>query len=218
MTLPRIANYALPAGSELPAARVPWEVDPSRAALLIHDMQNYFVNAFGPGGSPIEDVIANIVALRRRCDELAMPVFYSAQPGHQDPAERGLQTDFWGPGMTSAPEHREIVAALTPDPWHRRLTKWRYSAFRRTPLEAELQADRRDQLIVTGIYASIGCALTAADAFMSDIQPFFVADAVADFSRERHDLAVSFVAERCGVAMTTAHVLAALQPQGAWAR
>lgn len=218
MTLPRIGSYALPAESEIPGARVSWQVDPSRAALLIHDLQHYFVNAFTPGVSPIDDVIANIAALRRRCDELAIPVFYSAQPGHQDPVERGLQSDFWGPGMTSAPEHRDIVAALAPEPWHRRLTKWRYSAFRRTPLEAELQADRRDQLIVTGIYASIGCALTAADAFMSDVQPFFVADAVADFSRERHDLAVTFVAERCGVAMMTAQVLAALQLQGAAAR
>lgn len=214
MSLPRIAAYALPTDSDLPGARVPWQLDPARAALLIHDMQNYFVNAFTPEASPIVPVVGHIAQLRRRCDELAMPVFYSAQSGHQDPAERGLQSDFWGPGMTSAPEHRDVIAALAPEPWHRLLTKWRYSAFRRTPLDAELASGRRDQLIVTGIYASIGCTLTAADAFMLDVQPFFVTDAVADFSRERHDLAVTFVAERCGVAMTTARVLAALQPGG----
>jgi bifunctional isochorismate lyase/aryl carrier protein len=90
------------------------------------------------------------------------------------------------------------------------LTKWRYSAFQRTPLEEALRRLGRDQLLVTGVYASIGCALTAADAFMRDVQPFFVADAVADFTRERHDAAVMFVAERCASPMTTTQVLAAL--------
>jgi len=37
-----------------------------------------------------------------------------------------------------------------------------------------------------------------------------VADAVADFSREKHDLAVSYVAQVCGVPLTAEQTEAAL--------
>jgi len=205
--LPRIAEYSLPHAGELPANRVPWLLDRRRAALLVHDMQHYFVDAFTPGVSPITDVIANIDVIRRSCDESGVPVFYTAQPGAQHPDERGLQSDFWGPGMTSLPEHRAIVETLAPLPHHTILTKWRYSAFQRSPLEEMLRSSGRDQLIVTGVYASIGCLLTAADAFMRDVEPFIVADAIADFTRARHDDALRFAVERCASLTTTVRLL-----------
>jgi len=208
--LPKIASYALPAEHELAPGRVSWPLDHARAALLIHDVQNYFVGAFEQPSPLIDAVVANINALRAACDAAGVPVFYSAQPGHQDPRDRGLQSDFWGPGMGSDPAHRDIDARLTPGAGHIVLTKWRYSAFQRTTLEAMLRARGRDQLIVTGVFAHIGCVLTAADAFMRDIQPFFVADAVGDFSRERHDSAVAYAGDRCARVMTTARVIEAL--------
>lgn len=207
--LPAIADYALPTAGELPVARVGWRIEPHRAALLVHDMQGYFVNAFG-GSGIIDSVIARIDALRRACDAAGVPVFYTAQPGDQDPVARGLQSDFWGRGMTSAPEHQSIIDRLRPATGHRVLTKWRYSAFERTTLDDDLKAAGRDQLIVTGIYASIGCLLTAAQAFMRDVQPFMVADAVADFNRARHDEALSYLANRCATIVTAEQAIAAI--------
>lgn len=207
MGLPKIAEYRLPTEDELPVSTAPWKPSRDRVALLIHDMQGYFVRAFPAGVSPIEPVLANIDALRRHCDRLGVPVFYTAQPGQQDPKERGLQTAFWGPGMGSSPDDRDIVERIAPLPGHEVVTKWRYSAFQKSDFEAQLRARGRDQLIVTGVFAHIGCLLTAAEAFMRDIEPFFVADAVADFSRARHDQAVEYAAGRCAVPVTTARLL-----------
>jgi bifunctional isochorismate lyase/aryl carrier protein len=204
--IPRIVSYALPTEEELPATRATWQVDRNRAALLIHDMQNYFVNAFA-GGEPIATVIANIASLRRHCDRVGVPVFYTAQTGSQDPRDRGLQRHLWGPGMSADRGQPSIVEALTPEKEHFVLTKWRYSAFQRSTLEHLLRARGRDQLVVCGVFAHVGCTLTAADAFMRDIEPFIVADGVADFSREKHDMAIAYAAECFARPMTTEHLV-----------
>lgn len=210
MALPTATAYPLPAAGEVPVSKAPWTPTRGRAALLIHDMQRYFLRVFQEGASPIEPVLANVEALRARCDALGIPVFYTAQLGDQDQHERGLQTAFWGPGMRDVPEDRDIAPRLAPAPHHQVLTKWRYSAFHKSDFEARLRERGRDQLLITGVFAHIGCLMTAADAFMRDIEPFFVVDAVADFSRERHDQAVEYAASRCAVAVTTARLLAEL--------
>jgi bifunctional isochorismate lyase / aryl carrier protein len=210
MALPTATAYPLPTADEVPSSKAPWTPSRDRVALLIHDMQRYFLRVFQASASPIEPVLANIDALRARCDALGIPVFYTAQLGDQDQNARGLQTAFWGPGMRDVPEDRDIAERIAPAPNHQVLTKWRYSAFQKSDFETRLRDKGRDQLIVTGVFAHIGCLMTTADAFMRDIEPFFVADAVADFSRERHDQAVEYAAGRCAVAVTTARLLAEL--------
>ncbi|MNU09254.1 Isochorismatase [compost metagenome] len=49
--------------------------------------------------------------------------------------------------------------------------------------------------------------MTAAEAFQRDIEPFFVADALGDFSRDKHMGAVAWAADTCAVALSTARVL-----------
>lgn len=208
--LPRIASYTLPRDADLPVPRVAWRPAADRTALLVHDMQRYFVQAFEEDSSTIRTVVDHIDALRRRCADLGIPVIYTAQPGRQDRRDRGLQADFWGEGMGAGDEEVGIIDRLSPAEGDIVLTKWRYSAFQRTTLEEMLRARGRDQLLVTGVYGHIGCLLSTAEAFMRDIEPFFVADAVADFSREKHDQAIQYIAGHCGYPITTATLLAIL--------
>lgn len=210
MAIPTIAPYAMPTEAEIPAAGVSWIPDPARAVLLIHDMQRYFMSAFTPGRSPATELVGNIRRLRESADALGMPVAYTAQPGNMTRAQRGLLHDFWGPGMDTAPERQEIIEELAPAERDTVLTKWRYSAFHRTGLRELLARRGRDQLIICGVYAHIGCLMTACDAFTLDVQPFFVADALADFSRPEHLMAVRYAAQRCGVADTTDRLLGRL--------
>ncbi|MBJ3778757.1 isochorismatase family protein [Acuticoccus sp. 2012] len=208
--MPQIAAYALPTLHDLPAPRAAFAFAPDRAALLIHDMQRYFVRPFAPQAAPIAPVIANIARLGAACRAAGMPVFYTAQTVDQDRRDRGLQAELWGPGMTDPEAHAPILPELAPEASDFVLVKHRYSAFQRSNLEPLLHARGRDQLVVCGVYAHIGCLLTVADAFMRDIEPFLVADAVADFSRIRHDMALSYVAAVCGTPVTTDMLMAAL--------
>lgn len=213
MGLPRIAPYEVPSPESYPQNRVDWTIDPSRAVLLVHDMQQYFVDAFARdehGLSPVDAAIANINRLRARAVETGIPTIFTTQPPDQLPGDRGLLSDFWGPGLQGASSAR-VVAELEPNGSDRVLTKWRYNAFIRTPLSEIMREQGRDQLIVVGVYAHIGCLLTACDAFMRDIQPFLIGDAVADFSREEHQSALSYAAQRCAVVQTTDAALASIE-------
>ncbi|MFC6123016.1 isochorismatase [Phytobacter sp. SCO41] len=205
MAIPKLTGYALPTANDIPDNKVQWAFEPDRAALLIHDMQEYFLNFWGDNCPMMEKVVANIAALRQFCKQHNIPVYYTAQPKEQSDDDRALLNDMWGPGLTHSPEQQRIVAALAPDEADTVLVKWRYSAFHRSPLEQMLKETGRNQLIITGVYAHIGCMTTATDAFMRDIKPFMVADALADFSREEHMMSLKYVAGRSGrVVMTEA--------------
>lgn len=210
MALPTIQPYPLPTRAELPTPRGAWQPQSERLALLVHDMQRYFLAAFAPDAAPLAPAVANIARLLAHCRARGIPVFYTAQRGHQDRRDRGLQADLWGPGMSATDAHEAIIEAVAPLPGDHVLVKHRYSAFQRSNLEAMMRARGRDQLLVTGVYAHIGCTATVAEGFQRDIESFIAADAVADFSRADHDLALHWIARTCGVPMTTDHLLETL--------
>ena len=209
MSIPKVSSYPMP--SSMPENRVNWLPDPSRAALLIHDMQDYFLDFYDRDSAPIPSLIAHILQLRACCDALGIPVFYSAQPAVQSDAERGLLNDWWGAGLTAKPERAGIMQALAPLPHHTILTKWRYSAFARNDFAQQLQQLGRNQLMICGVYAHIGCLMTAAEAFMQDIQAFMIGDAVADFSAQEHQNGLDYVAKRCAVVLPTVAAVSSLQ-------
>ncbi|MBU2711119.1 isochorismatase family protein [Zooshikella harenae] len=210
MTIPRINSYEIPSQDCFNANKVKWSVDPKRAVLLVHDMQQYFLDFYGENSSLIATVIEHVQHIKQQLKALGVPVYYSAQPGNQTPQQRALLQDFWGKGLADDPNQTAIISELAPEVDDQILTKWRYSAFQRTDLLQQMRDQERDQLIICGVYAHIGCQLTAADAFMNDIQAFFVTDAIADFSYDEHLNAVNYVAQRCGYTLSTASLLDSL--------
>lgn len=211
MTIPKIQSYPMPHISTK-NEKITWEAAPTRSVLLIHDMQNYFLNYYDQKQAPIPELITNIQRIKKLAAELNIPVVYTAQPGNQLPKDRALLTDFWGDGLREDDAITAITDALAPTQRDTVMTKWRYSAFKKSNLE-ELMKDvwNRDQLIICGIYAHIGCLLTAADAFMNDIQPFYVTDAVADFSEEDHRMAIRYAREKCAATLQTEALIEQLE-------
>lgn len=211
MSLPSNVSYMLP--SLPPPSRAGWTLATDRAALLVHDMQRYFCAPYDPAADPLRGIIANIAHLLSAARGAGMPIFYTAQKGAQLRADRGLQADLWGAGMRAEPGHEEILPSLAPQQGDHLLVKHRYSAFQRSNLAPLMRARGRDQLLIVGVYAHIGCLCTAAEAFQHDIQPFAVTDAQADFDRAQHDMAMAWVAATCGVVLDSAAALRAIGGQ-----
>lgn len=213
MTIPKIASYPMPDASHLEPARCQWQLAAERCALLIHDCQDYFFDFYDRSAEPIPSLVHNIQQLAAACRSLGIPVYYSAQPPQQSLAERGLLQRWWGPGLTAAPLRANIVEALRPQSRDLVIPKWRYSAFARSNLNELLKAQGRDQLIICGLYAHIGCLMTAGSAFMADIEPVLVADALADFSLQDHLSALDYARRCCANVRTCAELISELQAQ-----
>ncbi|MGV0397122.1 isochorismatase family protein [Corynebacterium suicordis] len=209
MAIPPIAPYSIPTQHNNAGASSSWVLHPERSALLVHDMQEYFLAAYDHSAEPMNEVIANISQLIKHADELDIPIYFSAQPPRQQQARRGLLSDVWGQGIQTDSE-AQIIPELAPADHHHVITKWRYSAFERTDLEQSLSFSRRDQLLITGVYGHMGCKVTAVDAFMKDIEPFLISDAIADFSKADHADTTSWVSRRCGRVMGTADAITQL--------
>lgn len=210
MAIARIAPYPMPTEADLPPSVARWTPDAGRACLLVHDMQRYFVDALPAGRSPTTLLLANVARLVAVARDLGMPVLYTAQRGSASRQQRGLLHDIWGPGMSAEPANRSIVDAVAPRPGEAVLDKHRYSAFHGSDLALAVARAGRDQLIVCGVYAHVGCLLTACDAFAHDLETFFVADAMADFGPAEHRLALDYAARLCAVTLTADRLVTSL--------
>jgi bifunctional isochorismate lyase / aryl carrier protein len=197
MSIPKIAGYAMPQPHEFFANKTAWNVDAKRSVLLVHDMQQYFLEFYDLNAAPIPELIRNTQALIAAARAQGIPVVYTAQPGDQTPEHRQLLTDFWGTGLKANPEITKIHDDVVPVEGDIVMTKWRYSAFKFSEFEQLMQDWGRDQLVICGVYAHIGCLMSAAEAFMLNIQPFLAGDALADFSREEHEMALKYASTRC---------------------
>tara|TARA_R110001606_G_scaffold9420_2_gene40649 strand:+ start:22212 stop:23066 length:855 start_codon:yes stop_codon:yes gene_type:complete len=199
----------MPTADTFPNQKVNWVLEPKRTVFLIHDMQAYFLRFYDADSELIKTLKQNLAAIKAYCRANGIPVVYTAQPNDQKPEDRALLNDMWGSGLNDFPELQKIVEELTPDEHDTVLVKWRYSAFHRSNLQELMQSWGRDQLLIGGIYAHIGCMITAADAFMRDIQPFMIGDALADFSEDEHRQALTFTGGRTGRVVSTKEVLIA---------
>lgn len=203
MSIKSLEAYTLPSSVDIPPNKVSWKFEAHKSALLIHDMQQYFIDFYGQNNPLINQMIEHISALKSFCKAQGIPVYYTAQPKNQADEDRALLNDMWGKGLPQHPEKQPIIKPLTPDDDDIVLTKWRYSAFYRSSLADMMKAQSRDQLLICGIYGHIGVMQTAVDAFMHDIKPFLIADAIADFSLEDHLMTLNYVARNAGRVVCT---------------
>jgi len=154
-------------------------VDPTHAALLVIDMQNYFHQIIQP-------VLKNLSRLVQSCRLKEIPIIFS-QHGHTDsPSDRGVLGEWWGELILHGTNDWKFIPEIKIEPKDIILPKKRYSAFFKTELDTTLRSKRIQDLIISGVMTNLCCETTARDAFMRDYKVFFLIDGTATGTEEHH--------------------------------
>jgi nicotinamidase-related amidase len=198
-------------------------VDPSRAALVIIDMQQDFVE---PGFTfdrlgvdltmypPVRPRIAALLAAARAAGVLVAHVQMTTLPGgmSESPAQlrfnlRLHEQSHAGTGPLRYTEQgdpgREFIAELTPRDGELVVPKWRSSGFWGTSLDLLLRSNGIETVVISGCTTE-GCVeSTARDALFNDYYVVITEDCVASDDRAQHEASMLLMRHRFDIASST---------------
>jgi ureidoacrylate peracid hydrolase len=199
-------------------------IDAGRSALIVVDMQNYFVaEGFGAEVPPARGIVANINRLAgamRAAGGTVAWVQTSASAAlerwanhhrHQLTEERMRRR------LTELNETHEgfkLYPALETLPQDLRIKKIVYSAFIAGSSDIDAQFKRRgiDTVLVTGTVTNVCCESSARDAMMLDYRVIMISDGNASQTDEEHAAALNNFHIYFGDVMTTDDAIAKLVP------
>jgi ureidoacrylate peracid hydrolase len=199
-------------------------IDASRAALVIVDMQNYFVAEGFPGEVPMaRAIVPSINRLAREIRAAGGTVIWI-----QTTAVGGLER--WGnhhkhmltperakvrlAGLDEASEGFKLYPALEVLPGDLRIKKVKYSAFIEgsSDIDAQLKSRGIETLLITGTVTNVCCESTGRDAMMLDYRVIMIADGNASHSDEEHAASLNNFQIFFGDVMTSDEALQRLMP------
>jgi len=160
-------------------------LEPARSALLVIDMQEFFLDPASPsftcGG------LAILPNVRRLIDSFRLagrPVIYTRHVHHPDHIDSGIMGWWWKGMCVEGTPESEVHHEIRPLPSEKVVIKHRYSAFYNTDLETILRVQGIEQLVITGVMSNMCCESTARDAYFRDYRVFFMADATGSITEE----------------------------------
>ena len=199
-------------------------IDAGRTALLVIDMQNYFVaEGFGAEVPKARDIVPNINAMAtalRAAGGTVVWVQTSAAGALRDwsnfhthmmvPARRERRLAELDEGH----EGFRLYPTLEPSPDDLRVKKIMFSALvaGSSDLDAQLEARGIEHLLIAGTLTNVCCESTARDAMMLDYRVIMLSDGNAALTDEEHAGSLNNVMIFFGDVMTTADAVARLVP------
>jgi nicotinamidase-related amidase len=159
----------------------------SKSALLVVDMQNFFLDPASPsftcGGLAI---LPNLKKLIHAFRAASLPVIYTCHVHHPDLLDAGIMGWWWKGMCKEGTPESEVHLELAPLPSEKVILKHRYSAFYNTDLETILRCLKVEDLVITGIMTNMCCESTARDAYYRDYRVFFLADGTGSINEDMH--------------------------------
>ena len=190
-----------------PRRRMSFKFDMSSSALLVLDMQKFFLDrsshAFVPSG---RIVIPNIQKLTKAFRYASRPIIFTRHSLLSE-EKPGIMGKFWRDVVREGSSYSELDPQLGAEENDLVVRKTRYSAFFNTKLETILRKKRVGNVVVTGVTTHLCCESTARDAFMRDFEVYFVADGTASWTEDLHLSSLKTVSDGFGMVVTTGDVL-----------
>ena len=162
-------------------------LNPGASALLVVDMQRFFLDPASPtftsGGLAILSKVERIIdAFRRE----RRPVIFTQHVHHPGDLDSGIMGWWWeGKCLEGSPES-QVHPNLAPMPGEKVVLKHRSSAFYNTDLETVLRCLKVEDLVVAGVMTNLCCESTVRDAYYRDFRVFIPADGTGTINEEMH--------------------------------
>ena len=157
---------------------------PGRAALLVLDMQAYFLqpdsHAYVPSAPAI---VPGISALLRAFRRAGRPIFFT-QHGNT-PEDAGMMMQWWRELIKPRSAHSQLIGQLDTSKAFI-INKSQYDAFHQTALERRLRVHGTEQVVISGVMTHLCCECTARAAFMRGFEVYFTVDGTATYNEELH--------------------------------
>lgn len=188
-----------------------FKIDPPSSALLVIDMQEFFLNekshAFLPSAKTIVPNIKALLNTHKKNNQTVIFTRYSLEHGEDE----GIMGRWWGDTVREGSFFSRIVSPLEPKESEIVIRKTRYSAFQKTGLEQVLKDRSIKNIIITGVMTHLCCESTAREAFMKDFEVFFVIDATAAQYEELHLSSLKTLSDGFVIPVTTKEVLRSME-------
>jgi ureidoacrylate peracid hydrolase len=198
-------------------------LDPAKTALLVVDMQNYFMADGELGCCPVaRDIVPNVNRLAQTVRDTGGRVVWiqNAAPEetlkswanlHELYSDENRKTRL--EGLTPGSNGHALWGELEVGSEDHHVEKTRYSAFIRgaSGIEEQLRNKGIDTVIVTGVATNVCCESTARDAMMLGFRTIMVADANAAPSDAEHNATLASFMLFFGDVQNTEEIIAKLR-------
>ncbi len=155
----------------------------SHSALLVIDLQNYFLDptshAFVPDGL---NILAPVNKAMETFRHQKNPVFLTRFA--VKPKENSCIKEWWGATVKEGSFESELSQKLNRKHTDIVLRKTSYSAFKGTRLLQILKKQHIDSLVIGGVLTNLCCESTAREAFNEGFKVFILVDGTASYTEE----------------------------------
>ena len=157
---------------------------PEQSALLILDMQRYFLEKSSHAYIPSAlSIIPKIKSLAHAFNEKNLPIILTRHLNSKEDAK--LMALWWKDIITEKDDLSEIIPELNL-PNSIVIKKTQYDGFYQTPLEDILREKGITQIVITGVMSHLCCETTARSAFVRGFTVFFPVDGTATYNEDFH--------------------------------